>query len=187
MVVHSLVCHSAENGNHVAVPHANYSMLPGHRIVIVRIGCLHKMLDASLLKCLHHPRGATERHKERIKSSTLSVFQFSQAACAFLFSWYFFLISQMHLSHIFRFCMRHFHYSKDVIVALKLRCTSTADHIICMNHSFMHWMSFSQRQKQSSTINLHQQKCDRAKKNIPNPAFVLSYGRFLMSHESMEI
>lgn len=136
MVVHSLVCHSAENGNHVAVPHANYSMLPGHRIVIVRIGCLHKMLDASLLKCLHHPRGATERHKERIKSSTLSVFQFSQAACAFLFSWYFFLISQMHLSHIFRFCMRHFHYSKDVIVALKLRCTSTADHIICMNHSF---------------------------------------------------
>lgn len=64
---HSLVSHSAENGNHVAVPHANYSMLPGHRIGSVRIGCPHKMLDASLRKCLHHP--------ERQKKYKVQIFQ----------------------------------------------------------------------------------------------------------------
>lgn len=81
--VHSLVCRSAENGNRVVVPRANYSMLPGHRTVIVRTGCLHKMLGASLLWCLHRQQCGNdgrgkETEKEKRKSNPFSSPDFSQ-------------------------------------------------------------------------------------------------------------
>lgn len=119
---HLLVFHSVKNENHVVGPHANYSMLPGHHIVIVHIGCQHKMLDVSLQLCLRRDKRESARVRKRrvisVNCICILMIEF------FLFvRFFFFLISKCIIRsrscHIF--CSVLFLPFKGFIVVLNVR------------------------------------------------------------------